>query len=77
MAIVYPFLYKGRRNISVLVRILLIMYLLLYIGRIAEIIEYLVRIFLVVYYFIKKGLQNNSVAYNQTDNSIIDKFGCR
>ena len=76
MAIVYPFLYKGRRNISVLVRILLIMYLLLYIGRIAEIIEYLVRIFLVVYYFIKKGLQNNSVAYNQTDNSIIDKFGC-
>ena len=53
------------------------MYLLLYIGRIAEIIEYLVRIFLVVYYFIKKGLQNSSVAYNQTDNSIIDKFGCR
>lgn len=73
----YPFLYKGRRNISVLVRILLIMYLLLYIGRIAEIIEYLVRILLVVYYFIKKGLQNSSVAYNQTDNSIIDKFGCR
>lgn len=73
----YPFLYKGRRNIRVLVRILLIMYLLLYIGRIAEIIEYLVRILLVVYYFIKKELQNSSVADNQTDNSITDKFGCR
>lgn len=60
----YPFLYKGRRNNRVLVRILLIMYLLLYIGRIAEIIEYLVRILSVVYYFIKKGLQNSSVADN-------------
>lgn len=64
VAIMYPFFYKGRRNNRVLVRILLLMYLLLYIGRIAEIIEYLVRILLVVYYFIKKGLQNSSVADN-------------
>lgn len=64
VAIMYLFFYKGRRNNRVLVRILLLMYLLLYIGRIAEIIEYLVRILLVVYYFIKKGLQNSSVADN-------------